>query len=318
MVTRMITVTAAILGLAASGMAAAASSTPATTAAVRTPRTFVAATAVAPTRLARYSATTGRLLKYLTTPQPGGGVGGPELSADGRTVLFSRGHGTCTETIDTVPARGGAERVLIPMTGRSATASLPDPGASPSADGRYLLYSMTTCANLNHHAVYLRNLRTGRTVRLARRGPELMFVAAFIKQDRQVAYTSYGPSHGQLAVLNLRPLRLRFHAAPRGCRYGPLATPGTGGLLTGTLNCGRVVKVVTVVPSSFRVTATIATLRGPCQQAVSVSIAKRDPQALLLDVYGCHDSERIVTIRHGRATVLLSGPSRQMPQGPVW
>jgi hypothetical protein len=316
MIKRVIAVSAAVLGMAAGAIAAANSA--AAKPAVRAPRTFVATTAVAPTRLARYSTTTGRLLKYLTTPQPGGGVGEPELSADGRTIVFPRGQGSCAETIDTVPARGGTERVLIPMTGLGATATLPDPGASLSADGRYLLYSMTTCANLNHHAVYLRNLRTGRTVRLARRGPELLFAAAFIKHDRQVAYISYGPSHGELAVLNLRPLRLRFYAAPRGCRYGPLATPGTGRLLTGTLNCGRVVKIVTVSPSSFRITATLAVIRGRCQQAISVSSAQRDPKALLLEVTGCHDTERILTIRNGKTTVLLSGPSRRMPQAPVW
>jgi hypothetical protein len=304
--------TAALLALVACG-AAAANSEAATTPAVRAPGTFVASTSAEPTRLARYSATTGSLLTYLTAPEPGGGVGSAELSANGRTLLFVRLHGTCAVTVDTVPARGGAEQVLIPMIGSGMTATIPD-GASISADGRYLLYSMTTCANLNHHAVYLRNLRTGRTVRLARRGPLLSGTGAFIKRDREVAYAS----GGQLAVLNLRPLRLRFHAAPRGCRYGALATPGTGKQLTGTLDCGRLVKVVTISPSSFRVTGTIASLRGSCRPAASLSIARGDPQALLLEVTGCHATERIVAIRSGKATVLLSGPSRDMPQAPVW
>lgn len=312
MMKRMIAVTAAVLGMAAGVIAAANSA--AATPAVRAPRTFVGETVVAPTRLARYSARTGSLLKYLTAPEPGGGVGEPELSPDGRTILFTRDLGTCAETIDTVPARGGTERVLIPMIGSGITATIPDPGASLSADGRYLLYSMTQCADLNHHAVYLRNLRTGRTVRLARRGPQLTFLAAFIKHDQQVAYTPYG----KLAVLKLRPLRLRFHAAPRGCRYGSLATPGTGRLLTGTLDCGRLVKVVTISPSSFRVTRTLASVHGSCLQAAGLSIAQHDPQAMLLEVTGCHDTERILTIRNGKTTVLLSGPSGRMPQVADW
>lgn len=313
MIKHMIAMTAAILAMVALACgAAAASSAASTTAAVRAPKTFVAATAVAPTRLARYSATTGSLLKFLTAPEPGGGVGGTELSADGRTVLFARGQGSCAETIDTVPARGGAERVLIPMIGSGATATIPD-GASLSADGRYVLYSMTQCANLSHHSVYLRNLHTGRTIDLGR-GPRLTFSAAFINHDRQVAYTA----DGKLAVLNLRALRLHFHAAPRGCRYGSLATPGTGKRLTGTLDCGRLVKVVAISPSSFRVSGTIASLRGSCLQAVSLSIAQRDQHALLLEVTGCHDTERIMTIRDRKTTLLLSGPSRRMPQGPAW
>ena len=97
-------------------------------------------------------------------------------------------------------------------------------------------------------------------------------------------------------------------AAPHGCRYGALATPGTGRLLTATLECGRLLKVVTISPPAYRITATIATVRGRCQQAISLSAARRDPRALLLEASSCHNTERIVVIRNGKATVLLSGP----------
>jgi hypothetical protein len=313
MIKRAIVITAGLLAAVALTCGTAVTSSAAsTTVAVRAPGTFVAITARVPTRLARYSATTGRLLKFLTSPEPGGGVGAPELSANGRTIVFFRGQGTCADTIDTVPARGGAERVLIPMTGSGTTATIPD-GASLSADGRYVLYSMTPCADLGHHTVYLRNLRTGHTIALGR-GQQLMFPAAFINHDRQVAYTAYG----KLTILNLKPLRPHFHVAPRGCRYGPLVTPGTGKLLTGTLNCGRLVKVVAISPSSLRVTRTIARLRGSCLQALSLSVAQRDQRALLMEVTGCDGTERILAIRDGKTTVLLSGPSRRMPQFPAW
>lgn len=73
-----------------------------------------------------------------------------------------------------------------------------------------------------------------------------------------------------------------------------------------------------ISPSSFRVSGTIASLRGSCLQAVSLSIAQRDQHALVLEVTGCHDTERIMTIRDRNTTVLLFGPSRRMPQGPAW
>ena len=43
-------------------------------------------------------------------PMPGGGPGGPQLSADGRTVIFVHRDGQLRTDINTVPFRGGPER----------------------------------------------------------------------------------------------------------------------------------------------------------------------------------------------------------------
>ena len=51
--------------------------------------------------VAVYSAADGHLIRNLTVPMPGGGLGDPRLSPDGRTVIFSRGQGTCAQTIGT-------------------------------------------------------------------------------------------------------------------------------------------------------------------------------------------------------------------------
>jgi hypothetical protein len=324
MIKRRTVMTAAVLASVAVTCGVAAANSAAGSAAVRgsarsvsaarAPTTFVAISAAAPTRLARYSATTGRLLKFLTSPEPGGGVGAPELSANGRTVVFARADGTCAYTIDTVPASGGAEQVLIPMTGSGATAAFPF-GASLSPDGRYMLYSLTPCADLGHHTLYLRDLRTGRTIRLGR-GPQLMFPAAFFDHDRQAAYNPFGI--GKLTIARLRPLQLRYHIPPRGCLYGPLATPGTGKLLTAALDCGSLVKVVDLSPSSLRVTRTVASVAGSCVRALSISVAQRDPHAVLLEVAGCHNTERILTISDGKTTVVRSGRELRMPQSPAW
>ena len=87
----------------------------------------------------RLAASDGGRLRFLTTQQPGGGAGGPALSADGRTVAFNRALGTCAGAIDTVPADGGRERTLIAMTGSGRRTAIPfDP--SYSSDGKFLLY----------------------------------------------------------------------------------------------------------------------------------------------------------------------------------
>jgi hypothetical protein len=120
-------------GAASTGAPAAAASARATapvtvSTAPALPKTFIGVTPLEPTRLAVYSVRTGKLLRYLTAPEPGGGVGGAQFSPNGRDLLFDRAHGTCALTIDTVPVSGGAERVLIPITGAGQQAVIPDAG----------------------------------------------------------------------------------------------------------------------------------------------------------------------------------------------
>ena len=129
------------------------------------PATFIGIAAAPGSRIAVFSARDGRRLKFLTTPQPGGGVSQLALSANGRTVAFQRAPGTCAADISTIPAAGGKERALIPLTGRTLPG---DP--SYSADGRYLLYSTSRCLAPFRPLVHLRNLRTGHELRKSAAG----------------------------------------------------------------------------------------------------------------------------------------------------
>ena len=134
---------------------------PASASSGRFPATFIAiSTGKTGSRLAVFSAASGRLLKYLTAAEAGGGPGEPSLTAGG-LVIFERLHGTCSATIDTVPARGGPERVLIGTVGQGNQAVLPDQ-PSGSADGRYLSYITAHCFPPPDQSVHLRNLHTGR------------------------------------------------------------------------------------------------------------------------------------------------------------
>jgi hypothetical protein len=303
---------AAAGGVVSAGVVAAA--TPAKQNTAVAPKTFIAVSPLSPTRLAVYSAQTGRLLKFLTAAEPGGGVSSPELTADGRTVIFARGHGTCAQTIDTVPANGGAERVLIPMTGTGSNVALPV-AVSVSADGKYLLYFTTRCFGPLHYAVYLRSLHTGHTVTLAKRSPLLILQAVFVHRDGQVVYQDAG----SLAVLTLRSMQVQLHQPAHGCRYGPLA--GTMTLLAGVLECGRhsSLQVVAISARAFGVTRTLARFGSRCLAPFDLSIALRDPSAMLVDTGLCRGGkDAIMKIIHGKVTVLRSGPTAKVPSFPVW
>lgn len=298
--------------LASAGVASAEASVQAS---AKTPATFIAVSPGSPDRLASYSATTGRRVKFLTAPEPGGGVFEPALSANGKTVVFSRGTGTCGQRIDTVPAAGGRERILIPMTGSGNSAAIPA-NASLSADGRYLIYESVPC---NHAPakVHLRNLRTGHTVTAP---GTLEWPAAFIDHDTRVVFVRAG----LLALMRLPSMRVQFYRPPRNCMYQTLA--GTTSQLVAMLQCGRqaALTVVAVSASKLDVTKTLARL-GSCLGGQSISVAPGDPAAFLVQTYSaCSPPQpvapilHIVKVRSGKVSVLLSGSPAKVPEFPVW
>jgi hypothetical protein len=75
------------------------------------PAEFIGVSRATTPIMAVYSATDGHLIRKLTGPMPGGGLRDLRLSPDGRTVIFSRGQGSCAQTINTVPFRGGISRL---------------------------------------------------------------------------------------------------------------------------------------------------------------------------------------------------------------
>ena len=91
-------------------------------------------------RIVVVSADTGRIDRYLTAQLPGGGASEPALSADGRTVWFSRGDGSCAAHVASVPLGGGKEKKL-PGSGEAGPEAtpLPRPGRP------HIAYSRTDC-----------------------------------------------------------------------------------------------------------------------------------------------------------------------------
>ncbi|HZQ79144.1 MAG TPA: hypothetical protein VFE55_17545 [Acidimicrobiia bacterium] len=85
------------------------------------------------------SADTGRIQRRLTAEQPGGGAASPAITANGRTVWFTRGDGTCAAHIASVPAAGTSAERPLPGSGDDGPElfPLPRPGHAQLALTRY-------------------------------------------------------------------------------------------------------------------------------------------------------------------------------------
>lgn len=318
-------VAAAVVAVAAFANAPAASAqpaahvrsgAPASPAGSRFPATFIAVAAVTPTRLAVFSAVDGHRVKFLTTPQPGGGVNAPVLSANGRTVAFERGLGSCRVQIDTVPATGGRERVLVPLVSSSKQTTIAF-APSLSTDGRYLLYDTIHCLPPAHARVHLRTLATGHQVTSSRAG--VPGGAVFVNGNRQVAYAG---ADGNLVVRRLPAFTTRLHAPPRNCRYQALA--GTETRLVAALQCGtrHNLRLVAVSLRTFTVLRTLIRL-GPCLASHDLSLAAGDPSAMLAETSNACQSQdtgqvRILTIRGHTVRLVRSGPRDKTPSQVLW
>ena len=263
--------------------------------------------------VAVYSATDGHLIRKLTVPMPGGGMGYPRLSPDGHTVIFSRGQGSCAQTIDTVPVRGGREQVLVPMTGTGDNAIIPD-YPSYSADGRYLIYDTVPCGPSGHALLHVRDLGTGRE--LTRAGLLGYIGSVFLDHDSEIVFAGTG-----LEVLRMPSMALAAYPAPRGCRYQALA--GTETELDALLQCdpGHELSIVAISPRTFTVTRTLIRL-GSCLGGETISLASAGPSAILAETYDAclsptaRGEYRIVKIRADQAWRVTSG--QDVPQLASW
>ena len=89
-------------------------------------------------RIAVLSVDTGAVVRWLTEPVPGAGAYDPELSDDGKTVVYAQATGTCASEIRSVPVSGGPTTTLVPDTGTRL--------AHPSKRGSVLAYARLSCA----------------------------------------------------------------------------------------------------------------------------------------------------------------------------
>lgn len=106
-------------------------------------------------RLAVISMSSGRVVRYLTVGEAGGGPGDLALSPDGSTVYFTRGLGTCAGEVDKVLVSGGPE---TPAVRRQAPS---EGGAAVRPDGQLLAYSRYYCQPGDHPELVIASTRAG-------------------------------------------------------------------------------------------------------------------------------------------------------------
>ncbi|HVF04038.1 MAG TPA: hypothetical protein VNA20_04280 [Frankiaceae bacterium] len=75
------------------------------------PKVFVAAR---DGRIALLSVDNGAVVRWLTAAEPGAGASDPELSDDGKSVVYVQSAGTCASEIRSVPVGGGEPTTLVP------------------------------------------------------------------------------------------------------------------------------------------------------------------------------------------------------------
>jgi hypothetical protein len=262
-------------------------------------------------RLAVYSTADGKRLRFLTAQEPGGGAFNPVISADGRTVAFERGAGSCAATIDAVPSAGGRETVLIPTKSGGHGPIVPS-SPSYSADGRYLGYLTTGCSVYSDNVIHVRNLGTGHE--LTGRGylPER---AVFVNQDRQIGFAA----DGNLVIVGIPSFVRRTFQPPRGCQYLLLA--GTETKLAATMECGRrhALSIVAISRSTFSVTKTLFRL-SRCPACTDLSLAAADSSAMLVATDNpCAPVPGAILVIGGQtARPVLSGSALDLPYEIVW
>jgi hypothetical protein len=188
------------------------------------PATFVAAR---DGTIVEVSSATGRVVRTLTTRHPGGGDSQPYLSDNGRTVVFSRGAGTCSAGIWSISRQGGPTRALVPADGVAS-------GPKLSRDGELLAYQYYDCAAART-ILKVQTLKTGATDSI------------MVLKDRWVADYTFTPDRRRLIVIiasgtgsrmstQVRSVRVGTHTAAAGWA---LRATGRGCHATGVTRIGR-------------------------------------------------------------------------------
>jgi hypothetical protein len=167
-------------------------------------------------RIALYGTVSGRLVRYLTDLQPGGGDSTPSVSTDRKWVYFLRGTGTCANVIARVPLANGTEsaveKVTVPASGFVVE-------SVSAGAGDAVTWIERSCAGNGKAALAWKNAAGGAAGRLTvdmapptwigtpRLSPDGTKVAALVKTGMQQ----------HIAVYDVRTAKTINDEVPTGC-----------------------------------------------------------------------------------------------------
>jgi hypothetical protein len=222
---------------------------------VRAPDTFTAVTRDG--RIARVSAATGQVVTYLTEALPGGGPLELALTADRKTIYFSRGDGTCASHLATVAVGGGPEN---PLRGSGLHGPELWPAVRPA--GTEIAFARYDCAT-HKPSLIVASLGSGSEQHFV---AETVAFPGWSSDGSRLAYSD-DPAITVLDV-NAGGAVTSSHRLPsiQGCQLThPAFVPQTQ-LVAVAEACGvqgpnRQVKIVTVDPNSGEVRNVLLTLR---------------------------------------------------------
>ncbi|MGI8697658.1 MAG: Gmad2 immunoglobulin-like domain-containing protein [Mycobacteriales bacterium] len=147
------------------------------------PPSFVAASAG---RIAVFDSTTGRLLRYLTTQQPGGGDSEPTVTADRRWVYYVHGNGTCSAGILRVPYAGGSAEPVVNAGGAVDSIGV-------GANGQRVAFLRHACDSSASALVTMdRSTRTERSIQITSEPPGFLGKPSWAPDGRHLAITVTG------------------------------------------------------------------------------------------------------------------------------
>ena len=165
--------------------------------------------------VAVFNTRTGRLVRYLTPQQPGGGASYPLLDPAGRSVVYAVGTGSCGSDIYRVSVDGPARPQLLI---RGDSGPLLAPAVAPG--GGRIAYVQGHCDAATEDILARPLTATGPAVALYRGAPAEGISGLRWSQD---GWLSFITTTGQGAVLHTIPARdgqpVRSLPAPTGCSW---------------------------------------------------------------------------------------------------
>lgn len=218
--------------------------------------------------VAVYATKTGRLVRYLTPQQPGGGPSDPLLDAAGKTVVYAAGAGSCASDIYRVAVDGRTPpRLLVP----GSRGPVLQPALAPT--GAQIAYVQGHCDTTATELVVRGLTVSGSAVVLYRAVDGEGIHTARWNSDRWLSFLTTGGPHPGLHSMAATPgSRSYSSAAPNGCFWSSAAwfVEGSRNQLLASLQCGAGSRWLVL----DRHLATVRTLRAfPDQrgaQAISV------------------------------------------------